>query len=170
MFCAIRFAIVRSGWLGILANAITGFLSSLGVAVADLQVTGVLVHAGTESGAENAMLSQSQLTEATTNLGSLGAGTVLSLADLGNANAAWVFEMPSALAGATRAGSSRLKRGMGLPRALSTNPPTTGRTTSACTAPNARRCWECCSVGKPFVQTSSSSWIGVENTNCRDRV
>ena len=64
------------------ANAITGFLSSPGVAVADLQVTGGLVHAGTASGAENAMLSQSQLTEATTNLGLLGAGTVLSLADL----------------------------------------------------------------------------------------
>lgn len=107
------------------ANAITGFLSSPGVAVADLQVTGGLVHAGTESGAENAMLSQSQLTEATTNLWSLGGGTVLSLADLvgltlfpgvytvsagvtnlsgaltldgqGNANAAWVFQMPSTL-------------------------------------------------------------------------
>ena len=107
------------------ANAITGFLSSPGVAVADLQVTGGLVHAGTESGAENAMLAQSQLTTAITHLGSLGSGTVLSLADLvgltlapgvytvpagvtnlsgaltldgqGNANAAWVFQMPSTL-------------------------------------------------------------------------
>jgi hypothetical protein len=107
------------------ANAITGFLSSPGVAVADLQVTGGLVQAGTETGAENAMLSQSQLTDAITNLWSLGSGTVLSLADLvgltlfpgvytvpagttnlsgaltldgqGNANAAWVFQMPSTL-------------------------------------------------------------------------
>lgn len=107
------------------ANAITGFLSSPGVAVADLQVTGGLVHAGTALGAENAMLSQSQLTQAANNLGLLGAGTVLSLADLvgltlfpgvytvpagttnlsgaltldgqGNANAAWVFQMPSTL-------------------------------------------------------------------------
>lgn len=107
------------------ANAITGFLSSPGVAVADLQVTGGLVHAGTVTGAENAKLSQSQLTTATTNLGLLGTGTVLPLADLvgltlfpgvytvpagitnlsgaltldgqGNANAAWVFQMPSTL-------------------------------------------------------------------------
>lgn len=112
-------------WSGGGANAITGFLSSPGVAVADLQVTGGLVHAGTELGAENAMLSQSQLTTAITNLGSMGSGTVLSLADLvgltlspgvytvpagvtnlsgtltldgqGNANAAWVFQMPSTL-------------------------------------------------------------------------
>jgi hypothetical protein len=107
------------------ANAITGFLSSPGVAVADLQVTGGLVQAGTVTGAENAMLSQSQLTEAVNSLGLLGSGTVLSLADLvgrtlfpgvytvpagttnlsgvltldgqGNANAAWVFQMLSTL-------------------------------------------------------------------------
>lgn len=107
------------------ANAVTGFLSSPGLAVPDLQVTDGLVHAGTETGAENAMLAQSQLTTAIANLGSLGSGTVLSLADLvgltlapgvytvpagttnlsgaltldgqGNANAAWVFQMPSTL-------------------------------------------------------------------------
>lgn len=83
------------------------------------------MHAGTASGAQNAMLSQSQLIQAKNNLGLLGAGTILSLADLvgltlfpgvytvpagttnlsgaltldgqGNANAAWVFQMPSTL-------------------------------------------------------------------------
>ena len=102
------------------ANAITGFLSSPGVAVSDPQVTGGLVHAGTT----NAMSAQAQLTTAITNLGSLGPGTLLA-ADLvgltlfqgvytvpagttnlsgaltldgqGNANAAWVFQMPSTL-------------------------------------------------------------------------
>jgi hypothetical protein len=103
------------------ANAITGFLSSPGVAVSDPQVTGGLVHAGTT----NAMSAQAQLTTAITNLGSLGPGTVLSLPDMvgltlfpgvytvhagttnfsgaltldgqGNANAAWVFQMESTL-------------------------------------------------------------------------
>jgi len=107
------------------ANAITGFLSSPGVAVSDPQVTGGLVHAGTTTGTPNAMSAQAQLTTAITNLGSLGSGTTLSLADLaglilspgvytvpagttnlsgaltldgaGNANAAWVFQMPSTL-------------------------------------------------------------------------
>ncbi|MDP1722880.1 MAG: ice-binding family protein [Candidatus Gottesmanbacteria bacterium] len=107
------------------ANAITGFLSSPGVAVSDPQVTGGNVHAGTTTGTPNAMLAQAQLTTAITNLGSLGPGTTLSLPDLvgltlfpgvytvpagttnlsgaltldgqGNANAAWVFQMPSTL-------------------------------------------------------------------------
>lgn len=102
------------------ANAITGFNSSPGVAVSDPQVTGGEVHAGTPL-AESA---QGQLTTAITNLGSLGPGTLLA-ADLagaiitpgvytvpagvtnlsgtmtldgqGNANAAWVFQMPSTL-------------------------------------------------------------------------
>lgn len=106
------------------ANAITGFLSSPGVAVSDPQVTGGSVHAGTTTGVPNAMLAQAQLTNAMTNLGSLGPGTLLA-ADLvgltlfpgvytvpagttnlsgaltldgqGNANAAWVFQMPSTL-------------------------------------------------------------------------
>jgi Ice-binding-like/PEP-CTERM motif len=107
------------------ANAITGFLSSPGVAVPDPQVTGGLVHAGTTTGTPNAMSAQAQLTTAITNLGSLGPGTLLA-ADLtlagilspgvytvpagttnlsgaltldgqGNANAAWVFQMPSTL-------------------------------------------------------------------------
>lgn len=106
------------------ANAITGFLSSPGVAVSDPQVTGGLVHAGTTTGTPNAMSAQAQLTTAITNLGSLGPGTLLA-ADLvgltlfpgvytvpagttnlsgaftldgqGNANAAWVFQMPSTL-------------------------------------------------------------------------
>lgn len=107
------------------ANAITGFLSSPGVAVSDPQVTGGNVHAGTTAGTPNAMLAQAQLTTAINNLGSLGPGTILSLPDLvgltlfpgvytvpagttnlsgaltldgqGNANAAWVFQMPSTL-------------------------------------------------------------------------
>lgn len=102
------------------ANAITGFLSSPGVAVSDPQVTGGQVHAGTAV----AQSAQAQLTTAITNLGSLGPGTLLA-ADLvgltlfpgvytvpagitnlsgaltldgqGNANAAWVFQMPSTL-------------------------------------------------------------------------
>lgn len=103
------------------ANAITGFNSSPGVAVADSQVTGGMVHAGTAV----AQSAQGQLTTAITNLSSLGGGTTLALADLagltlapgvytvsagttnlsgtltldggGNANAAWVFQMASTL-------------------------------------------------------------------------
>ncbi len=106
------------------ANAITGFLSSPGVAVSDPQVTGGNVHAGTTTGTPNAMLAQAQLTTAITNLGSLGPGSLLA-ADLvgltlypgvytvpagttnlsgaltldgqGNANAAWIFQMASTL-------------------------------------------------------------------------
>ena len=102
------------------ANAVTGFLSSPGVGTSDPQVTGGLVHAGTAV----AQSAQAQLTTAITNLSSLGAGTLLT-ADLaglvlapgvytvlagttnlsgaltldgqGNANAAWVFQMPSTL-------------------------------------------------------------------------
>lgn len=102
------------------ANAITGFLSSPGVAVSDPQVTGGTVQAGTAE----AMAAQSQLTTAMISLGAFGVGTVLA-ADLvgltlipgvytvpagvtnlsgaltldgqGNANAAWVFQMPSTL-------------------------------------------------------------------------
>jgi hypothetical protein len=102
------------------ANAITGFLSSPGVAVSDPQVTGGLVHAGTAL-AESA---QAQLTIARNNLASLGVGTLLA-ADLvgltlfpgvytvpagttnlsgaltldgnGNADAAWVFQLPGTL-------------------------------------------------------------------------
>jgi Ice-binding-like/PEP-CTERM motif len=101
-------------------TAITGFSSAPGVAVADPQVTGGLVHA-TTTVAGNA---HDQLTIARTDLGLLAPGTLLS-ADLvgltifpgvytvpagvsnltgmvtldgqGNANAAWVFEMPSTL-------------------------------------------------------------------------
>lgn len=107
------------------ANAITGFLSAPGVAVSDPQVTNGLVHAGTVAGTPNAMQAQAELTTARNNLASLGAGTVLALADLvgltlapgvytvhagttnlsgamtldgmGNANAAWVFQMDSTL-------------------------------------------------------------------------
>lgn len=102
------------------ANAITGFNSSPGAAVSDPQVSGGMVHAGTAE-AESA---QGQLTTAKNNLSSLGSGTFLS-ADLtgqilspgvytvaagttnlsgaltldgeGDANAAWVFQMPSTL-------------------------------------------------------------------------
>ena len=103
------------------ANAVTGFNSLPGVAVSDPQVTGGLVHAGTAV----AQSAQGQLTTAITDLGSLGAGTTLINPDLagltlapgvytvaagttnlsgtltldggGNANGAWVFQMPSTL-------------------------------------------------------------------------
>ncbi len=102
------------------ANAITGFNSSPGVAVADLQVTGGLVHAGTAE----AQTAQNELTIAINALNTL-VGIPLPLADLeglvlapgvysvpagvsnltgaltldgmGNANAAWVFLMESTL-------------------------------------------------------------------------
>ena len=106
---------------GGVGTAITGFNSSPGVATSDPQVTGGSVYAGgalPQSG-------QSQLTTAINNLSSLGAGTLLG-ADLtvagtlapgvytvpagttnlsglltldggGNANAAWIFQMPSTL-------------------------------------------------------------------------
>lgn len=102
-------------------SAITGFNSSPGVAVADTQVTGGSVHTTTALAA----LAQSQLTTAINNLVSLGAGTLLAsdltleglifpgvytvpagttnlsgtvtLDGLGNANAAWVFQMPTTL-------------------------------------------------------------------------
>lgn len=108
-------------WSSGAANAITGFNSSPGVAVSDLQVTGGKVHAGTAL-AESA---QGQLTTARNNLSSIGPGTLLADADLtgltlspgvytvpagttnlsgsvtldggGNANAAWIFQMPSTL-------------------------------------------------------------------------
>lgn len=101
-------------------NAITGFNSTPGVATSDPQVIGGQVHAGTALAGS----AQGQLTTARNNLSSLGAGTLLS-ADLtgqtifpgvytvpagttnlsgsvtldgqGNANAAWVFQMPSTL-------------------------------------------------------------------------
>jgi Ice-binding-like/PEP-CTERM motif len=101
-------------------TSITGFLSSPGVAVSDPQVTSGLVHATTAV----ALSAQAQLTIARTNLASLGAGVLLP-ADLvgltifpgvytvpagttnlsgaltldgqGNANAGWVFQMPSTL-------------------------------------------------------------------------
>jgi hypothetical protein len=107
------------------ANAITGFNSSPGVAVSDPQVFAGLVHAGTTTGTPNAMKAQAELTTARNNLASLGPGTILSLADMvgltlypgvytvpagstnlsgvltldgqGNANAAWVFQMPDTL-------------------------------------------------------------------------
>lgn len=103
------------------ANAITGFLSSPGVGVSDPQVTGGSVYAG----GALPQAAQGELTTAINYLGSLGAGTLLA-ADLtlagtlfpgvytvlagttnlsgsltldggGNANAAWVFQMPSTL-------------------------------------------------------------------------
>ena len=103
------------------ANAITGFNSSPSVAVADVQVTGGNVHAGTTV----AQLAQGELTYAITNLGLMGVGTTLinpdlsgltltpgvytvhagvsnlsgalTLDGLGNANASWVFQMDSSL-------------------------------------------------------------------------
>lgn len=104
-----------------LGTSITGFNSSPGVAVADLQVTSGLVHTTTAVAAS----AQGQLTTARTNLGSLGSGSTLIDPDLagltlapgvysvaagvtnlsgtltldggGNANAAWVFQMESTL-------------------------------------------------------------------------
>ena len=106
------------------AHAITGFLSAPGVAVADPQVTGGAVHAGTTTGSPNAQRAQAQLVSAMSLLGSLGPGTLLT-ADMagltlfpgvytvpagttnlsgtvtldgqGNANAVWVFQMASTL-------------------------------------------------------------------------
>jgi len=106
------------------ANAITGFSSAPGVAVADAQVTGGQVHAGTGA----AQSGQAQLTAALASLGLMGAGTTLASADLsgltltpgvytvhagvsnlttslgaltldglGDANALWVFQMESTL-------------------------------------------------------------------------
>lgn len=104
------------------ANAITGFNSSPGVGVSDPQVTGGSVYAG----GPLAQSAQTELTTARNNLASLGSGTVLINADLslagtlapgvytvpagttnlsgsltldggGNANAVWVFQMPSTL-------------------------------------------------------------------------
>lgn len=102
------------------ANAVSGFNSSPGVGVSDSQVTGGSVYAG----GALAQSAQGQLTTARNNLASLGMGTLLG-ADLsglilapgvytvaagttnlsgsltldggGNANAAWVFQMPSTL-------------------------------------------------------------------------
>lgn len=107
------------------ANTVTGFLSLPGIPTADPQVTGGFVHAGTTTGAPNAMQAQAELTSARINLSSLGTGTALGVADLGgltlhpgvysvlagstnlsgaltldgqgNANAVWVFQMESTL-------------------------------------------------------------------------
>lgn len=100
--------------------SITGFNSSPGVAVLDLQVTGGLVHTTTAEAA----LAQNELTIARTNLGLLGPGALLpadlagltifpgvytvpfgisnltgtvTLDGLGNANAGWVFQFLSTL-------------------------------------------------------------------------
>ena len=103
------------------SGAIIGFNSSPGVAVSDPQLTGGSVHAGTTI----AQAAQGQLTSAIVDLGSLGSGTTLAIADMagltlapgvytvsagatnlsgtlildgqGSANAAWVFQMPSTL-------------------------------------------------------------------------
>jgi len=109
------------GNVGIAAgSSITGFNSTPGVAVADPQVTGGLVHTTTAVAGQ----AQNDLAIARTGLGLMGAGTLLS-ADLvgltilpgvytvpagvsnltgtvtldgqGNVNAAWVFQMPSTL-------------------------------------------------------------------------
>ena len=64
------------------ANAVTGFNSAPGVATSDGQVSNGLVHAGTTTGTPNAMQAQAELTTARNLLSSLGAGTVLSNADL----------------------------------------------------------------------------------------
>ena len=107
-------------WSSSGANAITGFNSSPGAGVSDPQVTGGSVYAG----GTLAQSAQGQLTTARNNLSSLGVGTTLgadlsgltlapgvytvaagttNLAGLltldggGNANAAWVFQMPSTL-------------------------------------------------------------------------
>jgi hypothetical protein len=101
-------------------TSVTGFASTSGVAVSDPQVTEGLVHSATGL----AQSAQAQLTTARNDLASLGVGTLLTsdLAGLtlapgvytvpagatnlsgalildggGNANAAWVFQMPSTL-------------------------------------------------------------------------
>ncbi|MGY9047955.1 hypothetical protein P775_16935 [Puniceibacterium antarcticum] len=107
-------------WTSGAANAITGFLSLPGVPAYDPQVTSGQLHAGTGLAAS----AQGDLTTARAGLRSLGTGTTLG-ADLtgltlapgvytvaaaatnlagmltldggGNANAAWIFQMPSTL-------------------------------------------------------------------------
>jgi Ice-binding-like len=101
-------------------TSITGFNSSPLSTVSDLQVTGGLVHTTTAV----AQSAQGQLTTAITNLGGMGPGTLLpvdlvgltihpglftvpagttnlsgavTLDGQGNANALWVFQMPSTL-------------------------------------------------------------------------
>jgi hypothetical protein len=118
-------------------TSITGFNSSPGVAVADLQVSGGLVHATTAVAAS----AQGQLTTARTNLASLGAGSTLINPDLagltlapgvytvaagvtnlsgtltldggGNVNAAWVFQMASTLITSPNAVVSMVNTGSG---------------------------------------------------------
>lgn len=104
-------------WAG---TALPGFSYVSGIATADPQVTGGSVHSATTV----AQSAQAQLTNAITYLGLLGGGTTapvdlagltlvpgvytvpagvsnltgtLTLDGLGNANAAWVFQMPSTL-------------------------------------------------------------------------
>jgi len=101
-------------------TSITGFNSVAGIATADTQVTGGLVHSNTAIAAS----AQGQLTTARGTLSSLGAGIslgadlagltltpgiytvaagttnlsgTLTLDGLGNANAFWLFQMPSTL-------------------------------------------------------------------------
>lgn len=118
------------------ANAITGFASSPPNPVSDVQVTSGLVHRGTAL----AQSAQGQLTTARNNLASLGSGTPLG-ADLagltltpgiytvaagvtnlsgsltldgeGNANAAWVFQMPSTLITSPNSGVNVINTGSG---------------------------------------------------------
>lgn len=116
--------------------SITGFNSSPGVAVADSQVTSGMVHTTTALAAS----AQGQLTTARNNLTSLGSGAMLG-ADLagltlmpgvytvaagstnlsgtltldgaGNANAAWVFQMPSTLITSTNSVVNVINTGSG---------------------------------------------------------
>jgi hypothetical protein len=110
------------GNIGVSAGtAIVGFTSAPNAAVSDAQVTGGSVHSNTGAAAS----AQGQLTSAITSLGLMGSGTTLANADLsgltltpgvytvsagvsnltgaltldglGNANAAWVFQMASTL-------------------------------------------------------------------------
>jgi hypothetical protein len=122
------------------ANAITGFLSSPGAAVPDPQVLGGLVHAGTTSGFPNAKSAQEELSIAIAQLGSLGAGILLpsdltglnlapgiytvpagasnlsgslTLDGQGNANAAWIFQMPSTFITSTGSSVNLINSGLG---------------------------------------------------------
>ena len=117
-------------------SAITGFLSSPGVATSDPQVTNGSVHATTAL----ASSAQAQLTTARTSLDSLGVGTMLAadlagltlspgvytvpagttnlsgtltLDGLGNPNAGWVFQMPSTLITSPNAVVSMVNAGAG---------------------------------------------------------
>jgi hypothetical protein len=102
------------------ANAITGFNSAPGVAVADTQVTGGTVQAGTTT----AMAGQLQLVTAISNLGLLGPGTVESADLTGLTLAPGVYTVAAGttnLSGTLTLDGGQCQRGLGFPDAEHTD-------------------------------------------------